>query len=55
MSKTSAARRLKRKMEQDIRKGINNGKNHLNIPTAEDIQKYIDKKIIELNKKDNGM
>ena len=46
----SAERRLRRKMERDIRKGIlrpNKNVKELNLPTIEDIQEYINQKLKE--------
>ena len=51
MSSTSM-RRMKRKMEQDIRKGIYKKEPSLNIPTEEEVQEYISNKTKELRMTD---
>jgi hypothetical protein len=45
-------RRMKRKMEQDIRKGIYKKEPSLNIPTEEEVQEYISNKTKELRMTD---
>jgi hypothetical protein len=48
MSSTDA-RRMRRKMKKDIIKNIQGEERNLKIPTEEDIQKYIDSIIKEIN------
>lgn len=53
MSNTSQFRRLKRKMERDIKKGIKSPKNvpnELRLPTVNEMEDYIKTKIEEFNK-----
>ena len=51
-------RRYMRKLKKEEKKNIQNikrGEMDLVIPTPDDVQKYIDNKLIELKLKDNGM
>ena len=51
-------RRYMRKVKKEEKKNIQNikrGEMDLVIPTPDDVQKYIDNKLIELKLKDNGM
>lgn len=45
---SSPNRRLRRKMDQDIKKGIKTPGNKLKIPTEEEIEEYINNKRKEL-------
>ena len=50
---SSQARRFKRKMEQDIKKGHKKANNHLAIPTEQDVQEYIDNKVKQMKNEPN--
>ena len=45
---SSQTRRWRRKMERDIKKDMKKQGRHLDIPTEQDIQNYINKRITEL-------
>ena len=47
-------RKIKKEEKKKIQK-IQRGEMDLVIPTPDDVQKYIDNKVIELKLKDNGM
>jgi hypothetical protein len=51
MSSTST-RRMKRKKEQDIKKGIYKPERELNIPTEQELEEYISNKSKELRMND---
>ena len=51
---SSATRRWRRKMERDIKKDMKKQGRHLEIPTEQDIQEYINKKLTELKLEPNG-
>jgi hypothetical protein len=52
---SSANRRYRRKMERDIKKDMKKQGRHLDIPTEQDVQDYINKRITELKLEPNGM
>jgi hypothetical protein len=55
---SSDNRRYMRKKKKEEKRNIQNiqrGEMDLVIPTPDDVQKYIDNKLIELKLKDNGM
>lgn len=50
---SSATRRWRRKMERDIKKDMKKQGRQLEIPTEQDIQDYINKRITELKLEPN--
>lgn len=54
MSSTENRRRRRMKIKQE-KKNIQKGEMELVIPTPDDVQKYIDNKVLELKLKKDGM
>jgi hypothetical protein len=47
--------RMKKKQDETLKKNIQKGEMDLVIPTPDDVQKYIDNKVLELKLKKDGM
>ena len=52
---SSANRRMRRKMERDIKKDNKKQGRYLDVPTEQDVQDYINKRIKELKIETDGM